>query len=158
MLEILKKQVYRKYVSPYPDLQWEFVESRLKDVNTVALKALRNMESGGEPDTIGFDEAGDRLIFCDCFKESPAARRSLSYDDEGFAKAKEESADRQRGSAGEENGHRAFDRRALPDRLQQLGEFDLKTSSWIHGLSRGKKGGALFCERRYGRSVYLSTD
>ena len=87
MLEILKNR-FNENMDRHPDLQWEVVESRLKD-NTVALKALRNMEeSGGEPDTIGFDEAGEKLIFCDCSKESPADRRSLCYDDEALQKRK----------------------------------------------------------------------
>ena len=87
MLEILKNR-FTENKDRHPNLQWEVVESRLKD-NPAALKALRNMEeSGGEPDTIGFDEAGEKFIFCDCSKESPAARRSLCYDDEALQKRK----------------------------------------------------------------------
>ena len=87
MLEILKNR-FNENMDRHPNLEWEYVESRLKD-NAVALKALRNMEeSGGEPDTIGFDEAGEKLIFCDCSKESPTDRRSLCYDDEALQKRK----------------------------------------------------------------------
>jgi hypothetical protein len=36
--------------------------------------------------------------------------------------------------------------------LQSLGEFDTKTSSWVHTPSEVRAlGGALFCDRRYGK-------
>ena len=39
--------------------------------------------------------------------------------------------------------------------LQELGEFDLKTSSWIQTPERIRKlDGALFCDRRY-NTVFL---
>ncbi len=130
MLEILKNR-FNENMDRHPNLEWEYVESRLKD-NAVALKALRNMEeSGGEPDTIGFDEAGEKLIFCDCSKESPTDRRSLCYDDEALQKRKKNPPT---GSA-----------------VKQATEMGIELS-WIHSPeSIRKKGGALFCERRYGR-------
>ena len=150
MLEILKNR-FTENINRHPDLEWEYVESRLK-AHTAALKALRCMEeSGGEPDTIGFDEAGDKLIFCDCSKESPAARRSLCYDDEALQKRKKNPPTGSASQQAKEMGIELLTE-DLYYRLQQLGEFDLKTSSWIHTPETlRKKGGALFCERRYGR-------
>ena len=119
--------------------------------NQKALAILRRMEeSGGEPDTIGFDEGTGELIFCDCSKESPAGRRSLCYDDAALMKRKNNpppgSAVRQAQEMGIE-----LMTEALYRRLQELEEFDLKTSSWIATPDEiRQKGGALFCERRYG--------
>jgi len=107
--------------------------------------------TGGEPDVIGLDDATGQVIFCDCSAESPAGRRSLCYDDEALEARKENKP--QGSSAGlaaaigvellSEEQYRA---------LQELGEFDLKTSSWVAtpGDVRSR-GGALFCDRRYGR-------
>ena len=150
MLEILKNR-FTENMDRHPNHEWEVVESQLKD-NASALTALRNMEeSGGEPDTIGFDEAGEKLIFCDCSKESPTDRRSLCYDDEALQKRKKNPPTGSAVQLAKEMGVELLTEE-LYYRLQQLGEFDLKTSSWIHAPeSIRKKGGALFCERRYGR-------
>ena len=120
-------------------------------VNPKTLDILRRMEeSGGEPDTIGFDDKTGGLIFCDCSKESPAGRRSLCYDDAALLKRKNNppagSAIRQAQEMGIELMTEAVYRR-----LQEFEEFDLKTSSWIATPDEiRQKGGALFCERRYG--------
>ena len=75
MIEVLKERFHQN-MTRHPDLTWECVENRLRD-NARALEILERMEeSGGEPDTIGFDHTGE-LIFCDCSKETPAGRRSL---------------------------------------------------------------------------------
>ena len=130
---------------------WDEVQARLT-VHPAALKSLQAMEaSGGEPDVIGVDPSTGQFVFCDCAVESPAGRRSLCYDGEALGARKE---NRPRGSAVEtaatmgvellsEEQYRA---------LQQLGEFDTKTSSWIETPSEVRSlGGALFCDRRYGR-------
>ena len=86
MIEVLKERFHQN-MTRHPDLTWECVENRLRD-NARALEILERMEeSGGEPDTIGFDHTGE-LIFCDCSKETPAGRRSLCYDDEALQKRK----------------------------------------------------------------------
>ena len=73
MIETLKNR-FSENMNRHPGLSWALVETRLKE-NASALETLKRMEeSGGEPDTIGFDENG-RLIFCDCAKESPISRR-----------------------------------------------------------------------------------
>ena len=150
MLETLKTR-FQAHPERHPDLRWEDVEERLRD-DEKALAVLQRMEeSGGEPDTIGFSPDKSALIFCDCAKESPSGRRSLCYDDEAlFKRAKNPPA----GSAmhqAREMGVALMDE-ALYYQLQTLGEFDLKTSSWIAAPDDiRRQGGALFCERRYGR-------
>ena len=149
MLEVLKNRFYQN-LDRHPDLTWELVEARLLG-NEKALATLQRMEdSGGEPDTIGFLSGSDAILFCDCAKESPAGRRSLCYDEEALAKRRKNppagSAVRQAQEMGV-----ALMTEDLYRTLQALGDFDLKTSSWIatpDGIRQ--KGGALFCERRYG--------
>ena len=148
IIEILKDRFYRN-MTRHPDLQWEYIEARLNE-NTETLEVLMRMEeSGGEPDTIGLDEVTGKLIFCDCSGETPAGRRSLCYDDEALKKRKKNPP---QGSA----MHQAQDMGVyiltedLYRRLQELGPFDQKTSSWIATPDDIRsKGGALFCERRY---------
>lgn len=150
MLTLLKTR-FEKHPERHPGLSWEAVESRLRE-NPAAWEALRRMEdTGGEPDTLGFLPGGDRLLFCDCSRETPAGRRSLCYDDEALAKrTKNPPAGSAEGQA-RELGVRLMTEE-LYLRLQELGEFDLKTSSWIAAPAEiRQKGGALFCERRYGR-------
>ncbi len=148
MIEVLKNR-FNSNITRHPDISWQFVETRLRE-NRASLEILKKMEeSGGEPDVIGLDEGG-KLIFCDCAKESPAGRRSLCYDDEALRKRTKNpptgSAVRQAQAIGAE-----LMTEQLYRRLQTLGEFDLKTSSWIATPESIRKlGGALFCERRYG--------
>ena len=149
MLEILKTR-FLENIARHPDVEWAEAEARLR-AHPTALEALRRMEeSGGEPDTIGFADDGETLIFCDCAPESPAGRRSLCYDDEALQKRKKNppagSACRQAQEMGV-----ALMPEALYRRLQACGEFDRKTSSWIATPTEIRAlGGALFCERRYG--------
>ena len=94
MLETLKKR-FAENMNRHPNLEWEYVEKRLKE-NKNALKRLQYMEeSGGEPDVIGIMEDTGKILFCDCAKESPSARRSLCYDEEALQKRKK-SSDRKR--------------------------------------------------------------
>ena len=149
MLEVLKKR-FSENMARHPELTWECAEARLR-AGEGALEILKRMEeSGGEPDTIGFDGETGRLIFCDCSKESPAGRRSLCYDEEALRKRVKNppagSAVRQAREIGV-----SLLTEELYRRLQELGGFDLKTSSWILTPEEiRKQGGALFCERRYG--------
>jgi hypothetical protein len=132
-------------------LAWNQVLARL-DTNPAALKTLSAMEeSGGEPDVVGPATKSGEITFCDCSAESPAGRRSLCYDRAALDSRKE---NKPAGSAVEmaanmgvslltEEQYRA---------LQQLGEFDAKTSSWVATPADVRAlGGALFCDRRYGK-------
>ena len=149
MLTILKTR-FLENMTRHPGMDWADVERRLID-QPDALEILRRMEeTGGEPDVIGFADDGERLIFCDCARESPAGRRSLCYDEAALLARKKNppagSAERQAKELGV-----SLLTESLYRRLQTLGEFDLKTSSWIATPDAIRsKGGALFCERRYG--------
>ena len=150
MLEKLKTR-FQKNMTLHPGLTWEVVEKRLLENEKALATLLRMEESGGEPDTIGMLADRDELIFCDCAKETPAGRRSLCYDEEALAKRKNNppagSAVQQARDMGAE-----LMTEELYRRLQELGEFDCKTSTWIATPDEiRRKGGALFCERRYGR-------
>lgn len=148
MLEILKDRFYEN-INRHPDLEWEYVEKRLLE-HPEALEILRGMEeSGGEPDTIGLDEDSSRIIYCDCAKETPTGRRSLCYDDEALRKRKKNPPAGSASHQAQEMGVSLMTE-SLYYRLQKLGDYDLKTSSWIETPEKiRQKGGALFCERRY---------
>jgi hypothetical protein len=107
--------------------------------------------TGGEPDVIGQETATGQIVFCDCSAESPSGRRSLCYD--GAARAARK-AHKPTGSALEMAAEMGVE--VLSEvhyrQLQTLGEFDLKTSSWVATPSDVRsRGGALFCDRRYGQ-------
>lgn len=132
-------------------LDWATVARRLLD-HPLALNALAAMEAtGGEPDVIAADDASGRLVFCDCSAESPSGRRSLCYDRAALDARKEH---KPQGSAEDMAATMCV---ALPDeqqyrQLQALESFDRKTSSWIRTPEDVRRlGGALFCDRRYGR-------
>ena len=150
MIDILKKR-FLENMSRHPDLSWEEVKGRLAG-NERALEALRRMEeTGGEPDTIGWDGESGKLIFLDCSAETPAGRRSLCYDDEALKKRKKNPPSGSALSMARDMGCSLLTE-DLYRRLQETGEFDLKTSSWIAAPEEIRSlGGALFGERRYGR-------
>jgi len=133
------------------DIAWADVRGRLEN-NPGALRSLGEMElTGGEPDVIAHDQKTGHFIFCDCAPESPAGRRSVCYDGEALGSRKEnkpkDSAVEMAASMGiallTEDQYRE---------LQTLGEFDTKTSSWVRTPRDVRAlGGALFCDRRYGK-------
>ncbi|MBQ6490294.1 MAG: DUF4256 domain-containing protein [Solobacterium sp.] len=149
MLEVLKKR-FEENQNRHPDLVWTLVEQRLKE-HPEQLEILKRMEeTGGEPDTIGVDENTGKLIFCDCSTETPKGRRSLCYDDEALRKRKNNPPSGSAVHQAEEIGVQLMTEE-LYRRLQELGQFDTKTSSWIATPDSIRTlGGALFCERRYG--------
>ena len=130
---------------------WASVLVRL-EADPAALAALARMEAtGGEPDVVGRDESADGFVFVDCSPESPPGRRSLCYDGEALNERKE---NKPAGSA--VALARAMGIELLAEEeyraLQRLGEFDTKTSSWIATPGDIRSlGGALFCDRRYGK-------
>ncbi len=148
MIGILEER-FGKNMRRHQGVAWETVRARL-DAGKLAV--LAGMErSGGEPDVVGVDPATGEVVFCDCAPESPAGRRSLCYDKAALDARK---ANKPAGSALEMAA--AMGVRLLTEEeyghLQTLGEFDLKTSSWIQTPDEVRRlGGALFCDRRYGR-------
>jgi hypothetical protein len=134
----------------HPSIQWASVLERL-EASSNKLRALGEMEAtGGEPDVVSHDEQSGEFTFVDCAAESPKGRRSLCYDREALDSRKE---NKPQGSATEMAAAMGVEllTEAQYRDLQQLGEFDLKTSSWIATPPAIRKlGGALFCDRRYG--------
>lgn len=153
LLQTLQKR-FEKYPKRHPGLEWATVCARLLK-HPAKLSVLHEMElTGGEPDVVSQDSATGEVSFFDCSAESPAGRRSLCYDGEALASRKEH---KPRGSALEMAAEIGIE--ILSEEqyryLQQLGSFDLKTSSWVATPPEIRKlGGAVFCDRRYGR-VFL---
>lgn len=149
LLQTLERR-FEKHSRRHPGVAWAAVLARLA-AHAGALTSLRDMESsGGEPDVID-QEPGGAFIFCDCSAETPSGRRSLCYDREAWAARKENKPE---GSAVQMAAGMGADllTEAQYRALQELGEFDLKTSSWIATPDDVRAlGGALFCDRRYGR-------
>ena len=131
-------------------IEWAVVRARL-EVNPAKLQSLALMEaSGGEPDVIGQDVETGEIIFCDCSAESPSGRRSLCFDRQAWQSRKK---NRPKNNAIDVAAEMGIDllTEAQYRALQELGEFDLKTSSWVQTPDDiRKRGGALFCDRRYG--------
>lgn len=142
---------FARHMPRHAGLSWAEVAARLQ-AHPAALPRLAAMEaSGGEPDVIGRDGAGGALLFCDCAPESPAGRRSLCYDRQALDARKEHAPE---GAAVDMAAAMGLEllTEAQYRQLQQLGEFDLKTSSWIQTPAAVRAlGGALFCDRRYGQ-------
>jgi hypothetical protein len=150
LLRTLKAR-FEKNMPRHKGVAWADVESRLED-NPDALTSLRAMEeTDGEPDVIARNKETGRITFVDCSAESPAGRRSLCYDREALDSRKEA---KPKGNAVDTAAELGIDMltEAQYRELQTLGEFDTKTSSWIRTPSDVRSlGGALFCDRRYGK-------
>jgi hypothetical protein len=130
-------------------LEWAKVQARLEN-NTEKLWSLNEMErTGGEPDIVGHDKKTGEYIFYDCSAESPKDRRSLCYDREALDSRKEFKPKNNAIDMAAAMGIEILTEEQYRE-LQQLGNFDMKTSSWIKTPSEIRKlGGALFCDRRY---------
>lgn len=149
LLQTLKDR-FENHPDRHPGIEWEAVQDRLER-NAGALTSLAAMEaSGGEPDVIGEDSSG-LFMFCDCSAESPSGRRSLCFDREALESRKQNKPE---GSAVEMAADMGIDLLTEEQyrELQQLGEFDTRTSSWVQTPPAVRAlGGALFCDRRYDR-------
>lgn len=153
LFDILKKR-FEKNKNRHKGIDWAQVQSRL-EAHTSKLWSLHEMEmTGGEPDVVGFDKKTGEYLFFDCSPESPKGRRSLCYDSEALESRKEHKPQDSAVNMAEEMGIELLTEAQYRD-LQQLGTFDLKTSSWVATPSNIRElGGALFCDRRY-NTVFL---
>jgi len=147
-LAILEKR-FTQNMQRHEGLDWSALRSKLES-NPEKLWTLEQMEqSGGEPDVIGYDAETAEYLFCDCAPESPAGRRSLCYDPEALAARKEHKPKDSAVNLAASMGTTLLTE-AEYRKLQELGRFDLKTSSWIATPEPIRAlGGALFCDRRY---------
>ena len=151
--ELLKalKGRFEKNMNRHKGLEWVNVQSKLDlPAGGEKLWSLNEMErTGGEPDVVGYDKKTGEYIFYDCSAESPKERRSVCYDREALESRKEFKPQNNALDMAAAMGIELLTEEQYRE-LQQLGNFDLKTSSWVKTPSEIRKlGGALFCDRRY---------
>ena len=149
LIDILRTR-FEKNMSRHKGIKWEDVQKRL-EADPKKLQSLQEMEdTGGEPDVIGMDKKTREIIFCDCAPESPAGRRSICFDHEALEKRKEHKPKDSAMNMARSMGIEMLTEEQYRE-LQKLGDFDTKTSSWIMTPDDiRKRGGALFCDKRYG--------
>jgi len=145
---------FEKNMNRHKGLDWAKVQARL-EANPEKLWSLNEMEqTGGEPDVVGQDKKSGAYIFYDCSAESPKGRRSLCYDREALESRKEHKPANSAVAMATDMGVELLTEEHYRE-LQQLGKFDLKTSSWVKTPSNIRElGGALYCDRRYNQ-VFL---
>jgi len=145
------KARFEKNMGRDKGLDWEKVQDKL-DANPEKLWSLSEMErTGGEPDVISFDKKKGEFVFYDCAAESPKGRRSLCYDRKAWESRKEHKPDSDAVSVATAMGVEILTEEEYRG-LQEIGEFDLKTSSWVRTPSNVRGlGGAIFCDRRFNR-------
>ena len=150
LLKILKTR-FEKNLNRHKSLDWAKVQARL-EANVEKLWSLHEMErTGGEPDVVGHDKKTGEYVFYDCSAETPKDRSSVCYDREGWESRKEH---RPKTTAMDMAAAMGIELLTEEEyfALQKLGEFDTKTSSWVKTPADIREpGGALYCERRYGR-------
>ena len=145
------KARFEENMNRHKGLDWAKVQAKL-EANTEKLWSLCEMEkSGGEPDVVGFDKKTGEFIFFDCSAESPSGRRSLCYDGDALESRKEHKPKNSAIDMAAAVGIELLTEEQYRE-LQKLGEFDLKTSSWVKTPVEVRSlGGAIFCDRRFGR-------
>ncbi len=148
LLSIFKAR-FEKNKSRHQDMDWAVIQTKLEK-QPEKLWSLNEMEkTSGEPDVIAFDKKTNVFTFCDCSAESPAGRRSVCYDQEALNARKENKPKNSAINMAAEIGIEILTEEEYRV-LQQLGKFDLKTSSWVQTPAAIRKlGGALFCDRRF---------
>src|SRR5438094_7281768 len=148
LLRALKAR-FEKNMNRHKGLAWAKVQAKL-EANNEKLWSLNEMErTGGEPDVVGFDKKTGAYIFYDCSAESPKGRRSFCYDGEALESRKEHKPKDSAMNMATAMGIELLTEEQYRE-LQQLGNFDTTTSSWVKTPSVIRKlGGAIFCDRRY---------
>ena len=140
---------FEAHVHRHASLEWTTILARLES-NSTKLWSLNEMEqSGGEPDVVGVDTTTGEFIFVDCSAQSPKGRRSVCYDREALEARREH---KPKSSAVDMATSMGATLLTVIEyqRLQELGQFDTTTSSWVQTPVKVRKlGGALFCDRRY---------
>lgn len=149
LIETLKTR-FEKNASRHGGVAWADVQARLES-SPAKLRSLHEMEqTGGEPDVVGRDGRTGEYVFYDCAPESPKGRRSICYDPEALASRKEHKPRDSALGMAAAMGIELLTEEQYRE-LQAVGEFDTKTSSWVQTPPDIRsRGGALFCDRRYG--------
>ncbi|HEY0045453.1 MAG TPA: DUF4256 domain-containing protein [Flavobacterium sp.] len=143
-----------KNMNRHQGVEWEEIQKKL-ELAAHKLYSLNQMEkTGGEPDVIGIDEASGEVVFCDCSAETPKGRRSICYDREAQESRKEHAPENNAVDMAASMGIELLSEEQYLH-LQSLGQFDIKTSSWIKTPEEIRTlGGALFGDFRYGRVFF----
>ena len=150
LLRVLKSR-FEKNMNHHKGLEWSKVRAKLDPESSgEKLWSLNEMEmTGGEPDVVAHDKKTGEYIFFDCSAESPKDRRSLCYDHEALEARKEHKPEDSAINMAADMGIEILTEEQYRE-LQQLGNFDTKTSSWVKTPPEIRKhGGAIFCDRRY---------
>lgn len=148
LFTILKTR-FEQHCHRHEELKWSEILNRLEAKPEKLWSLFQMEETGGEPDVIEKDKNTDEYIFYDCAAESPKGRRSVCYDQEALDNRKENKPKNSAVGMADEMGIQLLTEQQYQN-LQKLGDFDLKTSSWIiTPIAIRKLGGALFCDRRY---------
>jgi hypothetical protein len=150
IVEVLKER-FEANMSRHKGIKWDDVLARLEGAND-KLDSLAEMErTGGEPDVVSFDKKTKEYVFFDCSPESPSGRRSLCFDRAAWESRKQHKPESDAKSVAASMGVEMLSEEEYYF-LQTLGEFDLKTSSWVDTPKEVRGlGGSLFCDRRFGR-------
>lgn len=150
LLKAMKAR-FEKNMSRHPGLAWAKVQAKL-EASAKKLWSLSEMEkTGGEPDAVGHDQKTGEYVFFDCSPESPQGRVAVCYDREGLESRKEHQPKNTAMDMAAAMGVELLTEEQYHE-LQKLGEFDLKTTTWVATPAEIRKlGGALYGERRYGR-------
>jgi hypothetical protein len=148
LLSLLKAR-FEKNMNRHKGLEWADIQAKL-NVNPEKLWSLGEMEkTGGEPDVVGRDNQTGEYLFYDCAAETPKGRRSFCYDREALDARKENKPENSALDMAADMGIELLSEGQYRQ-LQELGDFDTKTSSWVKTPPEIRKlGGALFCDRRY---------
>jgi hypothetical protein len=148
LLKTLKER-FEENLNHHKGIAWNKVQAKL-EAKSEKLWSLNEMErTGGEPDVVAYDKKKSEFIFYDCSEESPAGRRSLCYDREALDSRKEHKPKNSAIDMAAAIGIELLTEEEYRE-LQELGEFDTKTSSWVQTPDEIRElGGAIFCDRRY---------
>ncbi|MER2262133.1 MAG: DUF4256 domain-containing protein [Psychrobacillus sp.] len=148
LIQLLKER-FEANMNRHKEMKWSKIQQRL-EANTEKLWSLHEMDrTGGEPDVIGYDSEHDEYVFYDCSAESPQGRRTVCYDQEALESRKKHKPENSAVNMAVAMGIELLTEAQYRE-LQKLGNFDLKTSSWVKTPANIRRlGGALFCDRRY---------
>ena len=143
------KERFEKNMGRHRGMKWADVAAKL-EASPDKLWSLSEMErTGGEPDVVQLGKKSGEILFVDCSPESPKGRRSTSYDPAAIESRKEHKPENSAVGMAKEIGIELLTEDEYR-KLQEFGEFDLKTSSWVATPAEIRKlGGAMFCDRRY---------
>jgi hypothetical protein len=150
LLDLLKTR-FKKNMDRHEGLTWDKVQAKL-EAAPEKLRSLHEMEeTGGEPDVVGYDQEKEAYVFYDCAAESPKGRRSVCYDREALESRKKHKPDNNVMDMAAAMGIELLTEAEYRE-LQQLGDFDKKSSSWVQTPADIRaRGGAIFCDYRYGQ-------